>query len=80
MKASWTQVALEARVLKYKPDDYELFANWLERLGYPMTLEQVKAEVNRIRQDGRDKPEGGASYFLWLWLSRAKAPQQASRA
>jgi len=80
MKASWTQVALEARVLKYKPDDYELFANWLERLGYPMTLEQVKAEVNRIRQDGKDKPEGGASYFLWLWLNRAKAPQQASRA
>jgi len=58
MKASWTQVALEARVLKYKPDDYELFANWLERLGYPMTLEQVKAEVNRIRQDGKDKPRG----------------------
>jgi len=80
MKASWTQVALEARVLKYKTDDYELFANWLERLGYPMTLEQVKAEVNRIRQDGKDKPEGGASYFLWLWLKRAKAPQQASRA
>lgn len=71
---SWTQVALEARVLRYKPDSYELFASWLERLGFPMTLEQVKNEVNRIRQDGKDKPESGASYFIWLWLNRAKAP------
>jgi len=71
---SWTQVSLEARVLRYKPDSYELFANWLERLGYPMPVEQVKAEVNRIQQDGKDKPESGASYFIWLWLNRAKAP------
>ncbi|KSV17283.1 hypothetical protein DA01_07430 [Dehalococcoides mccartyi] len=71
---SWTQVSLEAKVLRYKPDSYELFANWLERLGFPMTLEQVKAEVNRIHQDGKDKPESGASYFIWLWLNRAKAP------
>jgi hypothetical protein len=49
---SWTQVSLEAKVLRYKPDSYELFANWLESLGFPMTLEQVKTEVNRIRQDG----------------------------
>lgn len=74
MSTSWRQVALEARVLRYKPDSYEVFANWLNRLGYRMTLEQVKAEVSRIRQDGKDKPQGGASYFIWLWLNRAKAP------
>ena len=79
MKASWRQVATEARVLRYKPDSYELFANWLNRLGYPMTLEQVKAEVNRIHRDGKDKPQDGASYFIWLWLNRAEAPYQLNR-
>ena len=74
MATSWKQVALEAKLYRYQPDSYELFADWLNRLGYRMTLEQVKAEVNRIRQDGKDKPQGGASYFIWLWLSRAKAP------
>jgi len=73
MRASWRQVATEAKLYRYQPDSYELFANWLNRLGYPMTLEQVKAEVSRILQDGRDKPESGASYFIWLWLNRAKA-------
>jgi hypothetical protein len=74
MSTSWRQVATEAKLYSYQPDSYELFASWLNRLGYPLTLEQVKAEVNRIRQDGKDKPEGGASYFIWLWLNRAKAP------
>ena len=73
MATSWRQVASEAKLYRYQPDSYELFANWLNRLGYPLTLEQVKAEVNRIHRDGKDKPQDGASYFLWLWLNRAKA-------
>jgi hypothetical protein len=74
MQASWQQVALEAKLYRYQVDSYELFASWLNRLGYRMTVEQVKAEVNRIHRDGKDKPQGGASYFIWLWLNRAKAP------
>jgi hypothetical protein len=74
MATSWRQVASEAKLYRYQPDSYELFADWLNRLGYPLTLEQVKAEASRILQNGKDKPQDGASYFLWLWLNRAKAP------
>ena len=74
MKASWRLVASEAKLHSYQADSYELFADWLNRLGYPMRLDEVKAEVSRILQDGRDKPQDGASYFIWLWLNRAKAP------
>jgi hypothetical protein len=74
MATSWRQVALEAKLYRYRTDSYELFADWLNRLGYPMSLDKVKAEVSRILQDGRDKPQDGASYFIWLWLNRAKAP------
>ena len=74
MVTSWRQVASEAKLYRYQVDSYELFTDWLNRLGYKVSLEQVKAEVSRILQDGRDKPEYGASYFLWLWLNRAKAP------
>jgi len=73
MVTSWRQVASEAKLYRYQSDSYELFADWLNRLGYPMSLDEVKAEVSRILQDGRDKPEDGASYFLWLWLNRARA-------
>jgi len=73
MKASWMQVALEAKLYRYQVDSYELFADWLNRLGYKVSLDGVKAEVSRILQDGRDKPQDGASYFIWLWLNRAKA-------
>jgi len=74
MATSWRQVASEAKLYRYQPDSYELFADWLNRLGYPITLEQVKSEVSRLLQNGKDKPQGGASYFLWLWLNRTKAP------
>jgi len=73
MATSWRLVALEAKLRSYQADSYELFADWLNRLGYPMRLDEVKAEVSRILQDGRDKPQDGASYFIWLWLNRAKA-------
>jgi len=74
MATSWRQVASEAKLGNYQTDSYELFADWLNRLGYPITLEQVKAEVSRLLLNGKDKPQDGASYFLWLWLNRAKAP------
>jgi hypothetical protein len=74
MATNWRQVASEAKLYRYQPDSYELFADWLNRLGYPITLEQVTAEVSRLLQNGKDKPQDGASYFLWLWLNRAKAP------
>jgi len=70
---SWRQVALEAKLYRYQADSYELFADWLNRLGYKMSLDEVKAEASRILQDGRDKPQDGASYFIWLWLNRARA-------
>ena len=73
MKASWRQVASEAKLYRYQSDSYELFADWLNRLGYPITLEQVKAETSRLLQNGKDQPTYGASYFIWLWLNRAKA-------
>jgi hypothetical protein len=74
MATSWREVASETKLHRYQSDSYELFADWLNRLGYPITLEQVKAEVSRLLQNGKDKPQDGASYFLWLWLNRAKAP------
>jgi hypothetical protein len=74
MATSWRQIASEAKLRNYQADSYELFADWLNRLGYPITLEQVQAEVSRLLQNGKDKPEYGASYFIWLWLNRAKAP------
>ena len=70
---SWRQVALEAKLYRYQTDSYELFADWLNRLGFSVSLDDVEAEVNRIRRDGRDKPVDGASYFIWLWLNRAKS-------
>jgi len=73
MRASWRQVALETKLYRYQVDSYELFADWLNRLGYKMNLDEVKAEASRILRDGRDKPEDGASYFLWLWLNRTRA-------
>jgi hypothetical protein len=74
MATSWRQVASEAKLYSYQHDSYELFADWLNRLGYSITLEQVKAEVSRLLQDSKGKPQDGASYFLWLWLNRAKEP------
>jgi hypothetical protein len=73
MATSWRLVASEAKLHSYQADSYELFADWLNRLGYQISLEQVKAEVSRLLQDGKDKPQDGASYFLWLWLNRARA-------
>jgi hypothetical protein len=73
MATSWRQIASEAKLRNYQADSYELFADWLNRLGYPITLEQVKAETSRLLQNGKDKPQDGASYFIWLWLNRAKA-------
>ena len=74
MATSWRQVASEAKLGNYQPDSYELFTDWLNRLGYPMSLDEVKDEASRIAQNGKDKPAFGASYFIWLWLNRAKAP------
>lgn len=74
MATNWRQVASEAKLHCYQVDSYELFADWLNRLGYKVSLEQVKAEASRILQDGKDKRQDGASYFIWLWLNRAKAP------
>jgi len=74
MKASWRQVASEAMLRSYQADSYELFTDWLNRLGYAMSFDEVKAEASRIAQNGKDKPAFGASYFIWLWLNRAKAP------
>ena len=71
---SWRQVALEAKLCRYQSDSYELFADWLNQVGFPMSLDDVKAEVSRILRDGKDKPQDGASYFIWLWLNRAEAP------
>ena len=71
--ANWRQVALEAKLYRYQTDSYELFADWLNRLGFPLSLDDVKAEVSQILQNGRDKPVEGASYFIWLWLNRAKS-------
>jgi hypothetical protein len=73
MKASWRQVASEAKLRSYQPDSYELFTDWLNRLGYAMSLDEVKAEASRIAQNGKDKPTFGASYFIWLWLNQARA-------
>ena len=73
MATSWRQIASEAKLRNYQADSYELFTDWLNRLGYTMSLDEVKAEASRIAQNGKDKPAHGASYFLWLWLNRAKA-------
>ena len=73
MATSWRQIASEAKLRNYQADSYELFTDWLNRLGYPMSLDEVKAEASQIAQNGKDKPAYGASYFLWLWLNRAKA-------
>jgi hypothetical protein len=73
MATSWRQIASEAKLRNYRADSYELFTDWLNRLGYSMSLDEVKVEASRIAQNGKDKPAFGASYFIWLWLNRAKA-------